>query len=83
MGEKVIHSHRAHSFHTDIITARVTRCAVHHQAPVTEIEVLSFGDAVQLTLVLCWSRSDQMQTHEKIADNYAWEGKSIGKNNKM
>lgn len=53
MGECwVIQPHPAHSFHTDIAPAWVTGCAVHHRAPVTEIEVLSFWDAIQLTLVV-------------------------------
>lgn len=59
-----VHPHPTHSFHTDITPAWVTGCAVHHRAPMTEIEVLPFGNAVQLTLVLCWSVSDKTQTRQ-------------------
>lgn len=73
VGYWVIQPHPAHSFHTDVAPARVTGRAVHHWAPVAEIEVLSFWDAVQLTLVVRWSTSDKAQ--EQAADTYIWKSK--------
>jgi hypothetical protein len=52
-------THPAVAIHTDIPLARLTGRPVHHSLPVSVVEVLPLGNAVQFALVWGWDGQEK------------------------